>query len=175
VPFKQIFLNLFLLVFFDACFADQGIKRYLIYDDQNYKSDQLEQATRSPVVRKMQQPVSGKGFAIEKAADGHYYINGEVNGYPVTFMVDTGATTTCIPLWMARNAGIRAGLSGAHVTAGGVVNAGTSKGNVVNFGPFGFKSVTVCVLDKLNYPVLGAEILNSVRITLRDGWMIISP
>jgi aspartyl protease family protein len=147
---------------------------YIVYDGQTYPPAQLEQAASSPVVRTMQRPLSGQSFAIAKAADGHYYANGEVNGFPMTFMVDTGATYTSIPSWMAINAGIRAGLAGVSRTAAGPAQIGTSKNNSVKFGSFDFNAATVIVLDKLEYPVLGAELLNILRTSYKDGWMVLS-
>lgn len=59
-------------------------------------------------------------YIITRSADNHYYVPGAINGHPVTFMIDTGASSTAIGLGVARNAGIKAGESGQAQTANGV-------------------------------------------------------
>lgn len=152
-----------------------GSRTYLVYDGAKYQSAQLERAAASPLVRVMQKPLPGQGHVLAKATDGHYYINGEVNGFPVTFMIDTGATFTAIPTKVARNSGIRAGLLGMSSTAGGVVPSGISTGNLVRFGNMTAESVTVSILDNLETPLLGSEVLNKFHINVKDGFMFISP
>ena len=58
---------------------------------------------------------------LERNRQGHYVAGGEVNGVPVTFLLDTGATDVAIPENIARAAGLRAGYSGQASTANGVV------------------------------------------------------
>ncbi len=43
---------------------------------------------------------------IPRANDGHYYLQAEVNGAPLTFMVDTGASSIALSQADARKAGI---------------------------------------------------------------------
>jgi aspartyl protease family protein len=50
---------------------------------------------------------SGHGeIRIRRSDDGHFYINGEVNGHAVRFLVDSGATVTTLSRATARAAGI---------------------------------------------------------------------
>ncbi|HET7408819.1 MAG TPA: TIGR02281 family clan AA aspartic protease [Paracoccaceae bacterium] len=50
---------------------------------------------------------AGEGvLAFRRAADGHFYVGAEVNGAPVRFMVDTGATQIVLTPGDARAAGI---------------------------------------------------------------------
>lgn len=45
--------------------------------------------------------------AVLKGADGHYWANGEVNGEPVRFLVDTGATAVALTPADAERLGFR--------------------------------------------------------------------
>jgi aspartyl protease family protein len=50
---------------------------------------------------------SGPGeISIRQSDDGHFYVNGEVNGRAVRFLVDSGATVTTLSRATARNAGV---------------------------------------------------------------------
>jgi aspartyl protease family protein len=43
---------------------------------------------------------------IRQSEDGHFYVNGEVDGHPVRFLVDSGATVTTLSRAAARDAGV---------------------------------------------------------------------
>ncbi len=58
---------------------------------------------------------------LERNRQGHYVAGGEVNGLPVTFLLDTGATDVAIPDHVARAAGLRRGYPGRAATANGTV------------------------------------------------------
>ena len=46
-------------------------------------------------------------IVLERQINGHFYINSEINGAEITFMVDTGATGVALSLADARRMGIR--------------------------------------------------------------------
>jgi clan AA aspartic protease (TIGR02281 family) len=52
---------------------------------------------------------SGLEYAVEADPSGHYLIEAAVNGAPVTFLVDTGASDIVLTLDDARRAGLRPG------------------------------------------------------------------
>ena len=54
---------------------------------------------------------------------GHYLASGEINGKPVTFMVDTGATHVAVPLHLHRELGLEQGMSVPINTANGRTTA----------------------------------------------------
>ena len=62
---------------------------------------------RPPVVRSF-----GDGrqeLVIPVSRDGHYYLDGAVNGVPLRFMIDTGATYVAVGAEFARTAGLLRG------------------------------------------------------------------
>ena len=65
-------------------------------------------------------PAAGNGFAsreISRAPDGHFYLDAQVNGAQVHFLVDTGASMVALTAADAQRAGI-ALPSGARDGAG---------------------------------------------------------
>ena len=56
---------------------------------------------------------------LERNQQGHYLVNGHINAFPTTFMVDTGATNVSVPLKLAEKIGLRKGGQAWVQTAGG--------------------------------------------------------
>jgi aspartyl protease family protein len=108
---------------------------------------------------------------VPRAADGHYYLAGAVNGFPVVFMVDTGASMTALPARFARNAGMRAGRVMSVETAAGRNRASASQANTVNIGPFKLTDVLVGIHEQLQIPLLGMDALNRFQISQTNGIM----
>lgn len=72
------------------------------------------------------QSVSGEEITIRRQDDGHYWLQVDVNGKPVRFMIDSGATTTAVNASTARETGIEVDTNGYPVflsTANGRVAA----------------------------------------------------
>ena len=66
----------------------------------------------------------GASVAIPRARDGHYYLTLQINGAPVSFVVDTGASDIVLSARDAARAGLRAQdlvFNGRASTANGVV------------------------------------------------------
>ncbi len=72
------------------------------------------------------QSVRGEDITIRRQDDGHYWLQLDVNGKPVRFMIDSGATTTAVNADTARETGIEVDTTGYPVflnTANGRVTA----------------------------------------------------
>jgi aspartyl protease family protein len=72
------------------------------------------------------QSVRGEDITIRRQDDGHYWLQLDVNGKPVRFMIDSGATTTAVNANTARETGIEVDTTGYPVflnTANGRVTA----------------------------------------------------
>lgn len=72
------------------------------------------------------------------AADGHYYLMAEVNGTPVRFVVDTGATEVVLTLRDAERVGIDASALayiGQARTANGIVATAPVRLDSISLGP----------------------------------------
>jgi len=150
--------------------AQQQVKRYVIIDGQRYGQDQIEAAVQSP--SRMQEPrCSAAECEIPRSPDGHFYVAGSLNGHPVVWMVDTGASHTSVPNGVARNAGIRAGVSAEFQTAGGRSAGALSGGNEVMIGGIRLTNVVVSMSQRLTVNLLGASALERLNITYEGGVM----
>jgi aspartyl protease family protein len=106
---------------------------------------------------------AGPRAIIRKAGDGHYWAAGEVNGAPVRFLVDTGATAVALTPEDARRLGFSArdlDYRDRVVTAAGKVRAATVKLNSVTVGGARLDNVDALVIEKgLDTSLLGMTYL----------------
>lgn len=114
--------------------------------------------------------------SVTLAADprGHFFSDGAVNGTPVRFLVDTGATTVALPATDAVRLGIdyRKGELGMSSTAGGMVPVYRVRLDTVRLGSIELTGVEGVVLEKgLDIALLGMSFLNRVDMR-RDGQIL---
>jgi aspartyl protease family protein len=111
--------------------------------------------------------------SVTLAADprGHFVSQGSINGNPVRFLVDTGATTVALPAAEAQRLGIdyRKGARGFTNTAGGVVPVYRVRFDSVKLGSIELAGVDGIVIEQgLDIALLGMSFLNRVEMK-RDG------
>ena len=111
--------------------------------------------------------------SISLTADvrGHFAAAGSINGYPVNFLVDTGATSIAINAAEAKRMGLdyKAGQAVGVGTAVGVVPAWRVTFNTVKVGDITVNQVDGLVVESgLNVPLLGMSFLNRMEMK-RDG------
>ena len=112
-----------------------------------------------------------QSVSLTADARGHFAAAGSLNGYPMTFLVDTGATTIAINADEARRIGIdyKSGQAVGVGTAAGVVPAWRVKFNTVKVGGITVNQVDGMVVESgLNVPLLGMSFLNRMEMK-RDG------
>jgi aspartyl protease family protein len=114
---------------------------------------------------------STSGQSVTLAADprGHFVSEGSINGQPMRFLVDTGATVVAIPAADAVRLGIdyRKGIPGKTRTAGGVVPVYRVMLDRVRLGAIEATAVEAIVIeDGLDIALLGMSFLN--RLDLRQ-------
>jgi aspartyl protease family protein len=110
---------------------------------------------------------------VTLAADsrGHFVTEGNINGVPVRFLVDTGATLVALPAADAERLGIdyRKGERGSVQTAAGAVPAYLVKLERVKVGAIELGNVDGLVVEQgLGVALLGMSFLNRVEMR-RDG------
>ena len=116
---------------------------------------------------------SDRGKALLAAdSSGHFFADAIVNGLPLRFIVDTGATFIALPQREAERLGInyRAGRASHTRTANGVVEVYVVKLDSVRIGGIDLHNVdaTVHAGPGLDQALLGKSFLNRVQMQ-RDG------
>lgn len=76
---------------------------------------------------------------------GHYIASGRINGQPVTFMLDTGATSVAIPQHLARELGLEPGPRYQVSTANGLVEVRGTKIDKLELGNIVFHNVLAAI------------------------------
>ena len=112
-----------------------------------------------------------QSVSLTADARGHFAANGSLNGYPVSFLVDTGATAIAISAAEAKRIGLdyKAGQAAGVNTAAGLVPAWRVKFNTVKVGSITVNQVDGMVVEAgLNVPLLGMSFLNRMEMK-RDG------
>ena len=111
--------------------------------------------------------------SVTLAADprGHFFTDGAVNGSPLRFLVDTGATVVALPAADARRLGLdyRKGEAGLTNTAGGMVQAYRVRLDRVRLGEIELTNVDAVVIEQgLDIALLGMSFLNRLEMK-REG------
>jgi aspartyl protease family protein len=111
------------------------------------------------------QSISGEAIELRRQDDGHYWIMVDINGKPVRFMVDSGATMTAINATTARDAGIEAdGYPIILSTANGRVAAKRANVQSLVVGPHRIENHPVVVSESFgDINLLGMNFLNSMQ------------
>jgi aspartyl protease family protein len=92
--------------------------------------------------------VSDEAVELRRRGDGHFHARLEIEGTPVSFIVDTGASQIVLSLEDARRVGIdpdRLSFTGRASTANGTVRIAPVRLDTVRFGPFVERDVEASV------------------------------
>lgn len=118
-------------------------------------------------------------IALPRSPDGHYYVTLDINGQPVRFVVDTGATE----MVLGRADALRVGIDpdalaylGTAQTANGTVRTATVRLDRVSLGPFTDTGLRAVVTDGvMDGSLLGMGYLRLfARIEIAEGQMILT-
>lgn len=117
-------------------------------------------------------------MTVPRSPDGHYYLTLEVNGQPVQFMADTGASYMVLSERDARSLGIDPGsltYLGRAMTANGPVQTARVRLPQVALGPFTDTDVPAYVTDgEMDISLLGMDYLGQFSIGIEQGQMTLS-
>jgi aspartyl protease family protein len=117
-------------------------------------------------------------LVIERARDGHFYANGQVQGKDVVFLVDTGASLVSISDELARSAHLQGGKPAVFQTANGARSGRIVEGVTITVGPISVSNLKIGVglsLKEPNQALLGQSFLSKFNVTLSKDQMVLIP
>ncbi|KQV10302.1 MULTISPECIES: retropepsin-like aspartic protease family protein [unclassified Pseudomonas] len=120
----------------------------------------------------------GEGFIEVKLASntqGHFVASGQINGQPVDFMLDTGATDVSIPAEMAEQLKLEKGFGVTLSTANGRTQGYRTRIDRLQLGDIVLRDVRALVVPGLDgkQVLLGMSALNKLEFTQRGGTMLL--
>ncbi|MHC8289297.1 retropepsin-like aspartic protease family protein [Pseudomonas sp. XS1P51] len=120
----------------------------------------------------------GDGFIEVKLvgnSQGHFVASGQINGQPVNFMLDTGATDVAIPAEMAERLKLEKGFGVTLSTANGRTEGYRTRVDRLQLGDIVLRDVRAIVVPGLdgNQVLLGMSALNKLEFTQRGGTMLL--
>jgi aspartyl protease family protein len=166
-PVKLLTMGLAWIAIFAA-----GFVLFTFRDDFGWVMQRLRaEATGDPVTQ-------GEEVRVPMSIDGHFWVEAEVNGAPVRFLVDSGATMTTIGRSTAARAGISPSSARDQIvrTGNGLVRMQTGRADTVAVGPIERDNVLLHVAGSDDLNVLGMNFLSSLqRWGVEGRWLILVP
>lgn len=116
----------------------------------------------------------GVTWSLPRARDGHYHMQAQVNGQPVDFLVDTGATRTTISREHAKRVGLSVVRTEKFSTAGGVVTGHVGRADLDLGHGVVFQGLMIAVLDDSDVRgLLGMDVLGQLDMSQQQGQLVL--
>ena len=122
--------------------------------------------------------IQGHETRIPMAIDGHFWVEGDVNGIPVKFLVDSGATMTTVDRETAVRAGLVVSKHPDQIvrTGNGLIRVSSGRAQRLKVGAIERRDVGLQVADNDNLNVLGMNFLSSLqRWGVEGRWLVLVP
>lgn len=135
--------------------------------DRQYNPNQSVQVTSDPA--------GDVDVVLKRNKFGHYVTSGKVNGVPVEFLVDTGATDVAVPERLADSLGLERGQATRYRTANGVVTGYRTRIDTLSIGPLQLRNVAASISPGMGDMdiLLGMSVLKNVEFTQRGNELIL--
>ncbi|HEU0311497.1 MAG TPA: TIGR02281 family clan AA aspartic protease [Sphingomicrobium sp.] len=147
-----------------------GFILFTFRDDLGYVAQRLKsEATGVPVVE-------GQQVRIPMAIDGHFWVEGSVNGVPVKFLVDSGATMTTIGRETAQTAGVLVNTNRNQIvrTGNGMLRVSTGRADTLSIGSIERGPIGLHIAENEDLNVLGMNYLSTLnRWGVEGRWLIL--
>lgn len=113
-------------------------------------------------------------LVIPVAHDGHFYVDGLLNGKKIRFMVDTGATYVSISQDIATQLGLVGGKPTRFETANGSVIGHVFGNQTLNVSDMAMPGLSIGVMDNVRESaLLGQNFLRHVEMTQSNDRLVI--
>jgi aspartyl protease family protein len=120
--------------------------------------------------------LDGGPVTLKRNRAGHFKAPGQINGQPVMFLLDTGATYIAVPSRLADELGLVAGRRAWFNTANGRVEGALTQLDEVILGGIRVSDVQGSISPGMENDIvlLGMSFLNLLTIEIRSGEMTLS-
>ncbi len=149
-----------------------GFVIFTFRDDLGWVAQRLRaEATGTPVQQ-------GEIIRIPMAIDGHFWVEGKINGHDVKFLVDSGATMTTIGTSIARQSGVAVdpGRDQLVRTGNGIVRVASASAAELSIGSIHRQDMRLHVAEDEDLNVLGMNFLSSLqRWGVEGRWLVLQP
>jgi aspartyl protease family protein len=149
-----------------------GFVLFTFRDDFGWVAQRLRaEATGKPVEQ-------GSQIRIPMAIDGHFWVEAKINGEPIKFLVDSGATMTTIGRSAAERAGVTISPTADQLvrTGNGIVKVSSATAGSLQVGSIERRDVRMHVADRDDLNVLGMNFLSSLqRWGVEGRWLVLVP
>ncbi len=114
-------------------------------------------------------------IALEQNRQGHYVASGTINGTPVVFLLDTGATDVSVPAHLAERAGLRPGPTLRVTTANGDIDVYATRIPSLDIAGLRLENVAASINPHMagDEVLLGMSALRALHMTQADGVLTI--
>lgn len=118
----------------------------------------------------VQHTADGQQIVLERNRQGHYVATGKINGQPVQFLLDTGATNVAIPEHVARQLQLKKGPAHQTITANGTSTSYMTKLDTVSLGPLTLTNIPASISSGMQFDkiLLGMSFLKHLEM-LQQG------
>ncbi len=147
-----------------------GFVLFTFRDDLGLVARRLRtEATGEPIV-------AGREVRIPMAIDGHFWVDGKINGTTVKFLVDSGATVTTIDRASALAAGAEVSDARDQIvrTGNGFIKVARGRAQHLQIAAIQRSDVGLHVVDGDDMNVLGMNFLSTLtRWSVEGRWLIL--
>jgi aspartyl protease family protein len=154
-----------------AIFAG-GFILFTFRDDFSWVAQRLKaEAIGTPVLQ-------GRETRIPMAIDGHFWVEGKINGENVKFLVDSGATMTTVDRETALKAGVSVSPQRDQFvrTGNGIIRVSSGRAGELKVGGIVRRDIGLQIADNDNLNVLGMNFLSSLsRWGVEGRWLVLVP
>ena len=149
-----------------------GFVLFTFRDDLSFVPQRLQaEATGDPVQL-------GQEVRVPMSVDGHFWIEGELNGTPVKFLIDSGATMTTVGTQTAALTGLKINPEREQLvrTGNGLIRVGVGRADNLDVAGIERRNIGVYVASNDTLNVLGMNFLSTLRRWGVEGrWLILEP
>ncbi len=148
-------------------FASAVLARYFgVWEDRQRNPNQAPQS------------IHGDGYVelrLASSRQGHYLLNGQINGQGVTFLLDTGATQVAVPEALAARLALERGAPITLSTANGRATGWRTRLDQLQLGDIRLSGVAALIAPGMDGDevLLGMSALKQLEFTQRDGTLVL--